>query len=76
MTAKIQRADEVADFLSCLADIDDIFSPPVLDVILAAKKKSKRFETRRSADTLKDIAAAFLLRLMTLGVSLDISLAA
>ena len=25
MTVKIQRADEVADFLSCLADIDDIF---------------------------------------------------
>jgi GNAT superfamily N-acetyltransferase len=25
MTVKIQRADEVADFISCLADIDDIF---------------------------------------------------
>jgi hypothetical protein len=25
MTVKIQRLDEVADFLSCLADIDDIF---------------------------------------------------
>jgi len=25
MTVKIQRADEVADFASCLADIDDIF---------------------------------------------------
>jgi GNAT superfamily N-acetyltransferase len=25
MTVKIQRADEVADFLCCLADIDDIF---------------------------------------------------
>jgi GNAT superfamily N-acetyltransferase len=25
MTVKIQRADEVADFLSCLADIDNIF---------------------------------------------------
>ena len=25
MTVKIRKADEVADFLSCLADIDDIF---------------------------------------------------
>ena len=25
MTVKIQKADEVTDFLSCLADIDDIF---------------------------------------------------
>jgi len=25
MTVKIQRADQVTDFLSCLADIDDIF---------------------------------------------------
>jgi len=51
------------------------FSHRVLDVILAARKQSKRFETCRSAGTLKDIAAAFLSPLMPMGVPLDISLA-
>jgi hypothetical protein len=51
------------------------FSHRVLDVILAAKKKSKRFERCRSAGTLKNTAAAFLSPLMPMGVLSGISLA-
>jgi hypothetical protein len=76
MIVKIQRADEVADFATCLGDIDDIFFSRAPSVIFPVKKKSKRFERYRSAGTLKNTAAAFLSPLMPMGVPLGISLAA
>ena len=74
MMVKTQRADEVADFASCLGDIDDIFFQSSATRDFAVKKKSKRFERGGLAGTLKNTTVAFLSHLM--GVRLGILLAA
>jgi GNAT superfamily N-acetyltransferase len=43
MTVKIQRADEVADFLSCLADIDDIFFTSSATRDFSSQKEKQAF---------------------------------
>jgi hypothetical protein len=76
MMVKTQRADEVADFASCLGDIDDIFFQSAQRVIFAVKKKSKRFERGGLVGTLTNTTVAFLSHLIPMGVRLGILLAA
>jgi hypothetical protein len=75
MTVKIRRADEVAGFLSCLDDIDDIFFTSSVRRDFSSPEEKHAFRDM-SLGRYVERPAAFLLRLMTLGVPLDISLAA
>ena len=76
MMVKIKRADEVADFATCLGDIDNIFFQSSAKRDFSSQEEKQAFREIRSAGTLKNTAVAFLSPLMPMGVPLGISLAA
>jgi len=75
MTVKIQRADEVADFLCCLADIDDIFFTSSARRDFSSQEEKQAFRDMSLGRYIERHRSSFFLRLMTLGMPLDISLA-
>jgi hypothetical protein len=76
MTVIIQRADEVVDFLSCLADIDDIFFTSSARRDFSSQEERQAFRDMSLGRYMEKHRSSFLSPLMPMGVPLGISLAA
>jgi len=76
MMVKTQRADEVADFASCLGDIDDIFFQSSATRDFCSQEEKQTFRERWLGRYIEKHHSSFLSHLMPMGVRLGILLAA
>jgi hypothetical protein len=77
MMVKIQRADKVADFATCLGDIDNIFFQSSAKRDFSSQEEKQAFREMSLGRYIeKHRGTLFLSPLMPMGVPLGISLAA